>query len=144
MKIFTLASGIVLASTQAFAAALPMDAPIAMGNVTAVCTGVGSAKDDPKFAAYPIRLEFSNGAAQFVANEHVKLMNNTGAVLAEFDCQGPWVLLQMPKGLYSVTRYRAGCDARTQNREGRTAGDGPEAHRDSISLDLAEPVSRIK
>ena len=103
MKIFALASGIALASTQAFAAVLPMDAPVTMGNVTAVCTGVGSAKDDPKFAAYPIRLEFSNGGAQFVANEHVKLMNNTGAVLAEFDCQGPWVLLQMPKGLYSVT-----------------------------------------
>ncbi len=106
MKIFVLAAGFasaLLASTEISAAVLPMDAPVKMGDVTAVCTGVGSAKDDPQFAAYPIRLEFSNGGAQFVANEHVKLMNNSGAVLAEFDCQGPWVLLQLPKGLYSVT-----------------------------------------
>ena len=103
MKIFVLASGLALAATQVAAAVLPMDAPVTMGAVTAVCTGVGSAKDDPKFASYPIKLEFSNGGAQFVSNEHVKLMNNTGAMLAEFDCQGPWVLLQLPNGTYSAT-----------------------------------------
>ena len=30
-------------------------------------------------------------------------MNGTGANIAEFDCQGPWVLLQLPKGMYSAT-----------------------------------------
>ena len=106
MKIQHLAMGAAFASLVAIsaqAAVLPMDAPVSMGAITAVCTGVGSAKDDPKFAAYPIKLEFSNGGAQFVSNEHVKLMNNTGAMLTEFDCQGPWVLLQLPKGMYSVT-----------------------------------------
>ena len=82
---------------------MAMDTPVSFGNVQAVCTGVGSAKDDNQFASYPIKLEFSNGGAQFVSNEHVTLMNNTGANIAEFDCQGPWVLLQLPKGMYSVT-----------------------------------------
>lgn len=106
MKTVTLAlslSAAALVSAQAVAAVLPMDAPVKLGAITAVCTGVGSAKDDPQFAAYPIKLEFSNGGAQFVSNENVKLMNNTGANIAEFDCQGPWVLLQLPKGTYSVT-----------------------------------------
>jgi len=106
MKIHYLAVGAAVASMLALgaqAAVLPMDAPVSMGAVTAVCTGVGSAKDDPKFAAYPIKLEFSNAGGQFVSNEHVKLMNVTGAVLAEFDCMGPWVLLQLPKGTYSAT-----------------------------------------
>lgn len=106
MKTVTLAlslSAAALVSAQAVAAVLPMDAPVKLGAITAVCTGVGSAKDDPQFASYPIKLEFSNGGAQFVSNENVKLMNNTGASIAEFDCQGPWVLLQLPKGTYSVT-----------------------------------------
>ena len=93
----------VLAALPAFAAVLPMDVPTKFGAVEAVCTGVGSAKDDPKWASYPIKLEFSNGGAQFLSGENVKLMNQTGQQLAEFDCPGPWVLLQLPKGSYSVT-----------------------------------------
>jgi hypothetical protein len=92
----------VFLTLPTFAAVLPMDAPTKMGEVTAVCTGVGSAKDDPQWSSYPIKLEFSNGGAQFVSSENVKLMSSTGAQLAEFDCGGPWVLLNLPKGSYSV------------------------------------------
>lgn len=106
MKLLHLTTGCALAtliSLPAFAAVLPMDAPTKFGAVEAVCTGVGSAKDDPKWASYPIKLEFSNSGAQFLSGENVKLMNQTGQQLAEFDCAGPWVLLQLPKGSYSVT-----------------------------------------
>ena len=106
MKILHLVSGAAVASVLALAAnaaVLPMDAPVKFGAITAVCGGVGSDKDNGQWNAYPIKLEFSNGGAQFVSNEHVKLMNNTGATLAEFDCPGPWVLLQLPQGLYSAT-----------------------------------------
>ena len=94
---------VALIASPAVAGVLPMDAPTKFGAVEAVCTGVGSAKDDPKWMTYPIRLEFSNGGAQFLSGENVKLMNQTGQQLAEFDCTGPWVLLQLPKGSYSVT-----------------------------------------
>jgi hypothetical protein len=87
----------------AVAAVLPPDAPVKMGDITAVCSGVGSAKDDPRWSDYAIKLEFSNAGAQFLSGENVKLMNQTGQQLAEFDCTGPWVLLQLPKGSYSVT-----------------------------------------
>lgn len=106
MKLAILAAGGALAALVALpsiAAVLPVDAPTKMGNVTAVCTGVGSAKDNPEWASWPIKLEFSNGGAQFVSGENVKLMNQTGASIAEFDCTGPWVLLSLPKGSYSVT-----------------------------------------
>src|SRR5258707_1294337 len=82
MKCFALAfgfAGIAFSATQVFAAVLPMDAPVKMGAVTAVCSGVGSDKDSNQYADYPIKLEFSNSGAQFVSNEHVKLMNDTGA-----------------------------------------------------------------
>jgi hypothetical protein len=106
MKIQHLLAATTVASILALgahAAVLPMDAPVKMGAITAVCGGVGSDKDNGQWSAYPIRLEFSNAGGQFVANEHVKLMNQTGAMLAEFDCTGPWVLLQLPKGTYSAT-----------------------------------------
>jgi hypothetical protein len=92
-----------LVSLPTLAAVLPPDAPVKMGDVTAVCSGVGSAKDDPRWSGYPVKLEFSNAGAQFLSGENVKLMDHTGQQLAEFDCTGPWVLLQLPKGRYSVT-----------------------------------------
>jgi hypothetical protein len=106
MKIMQRAAGGALAALLVFptmAAVLPMDAPVKVGDVTAVCSGVGSAKDDPRWSAYPIKLEFSNSGAQFVSGEHVQLTTRTGAQLAEFDCTGPWVLLTLPKGSYGVT-----------------------------------------
>jgi hypothetical protein len=106
MKIANAAAGGAMAALftlPVLATVLPMDAPTKMGEITAVCTGVGSAKDDPQWSSYPIKLEFSNGGAQFVSGENVKLTNQTGATLAEFDCTGPWVLLGLPKGSYGVT-----------------------------------------
>src|ERR1700744_1281222 len=105
MKIQHLAGGAAVSLffvTQATAAALPMDAPVKMGAVTAVCGGVGSDKDNGQWNAYPIKLEFSNGGAQFVSGENVKLTDQPGNQIAEFDCAGPWVLLQLPKGNYGA------------------------------------------
>jgi hypothetical protein len=35
-------------------------------------------------------------------------MNQTGTTITEFDCTGPWVLLQLPKGNYSATATMSG------------------------------------
>jgi hypothetical protein len=111
MRILHLAACTALAASvsgQAGAAALPMDAPVKVGAVTAVCGGVGSDKDNGQWSAYPIKLEFSNTAGQFVSGENVKLTNQAGATIAEFDCTGPWVLLQLPKGSYGASATVAG------------------------------------
>lgn len=82
---------------------LPMDSPVTMGGVEAVCTGVGSGKDDPRWPSYPIKVEFSNGGAQFLSGAHVKVAGADGKAKAEFDCNGPWVLLRVPHGSYHVS-----------------------------------------
>ncbi len=105
MKFVPLTIGCALAGLLiggAGADPLPMDSPITMGGVETVCTGVGSGKDDPRWAAYPVKVEFSNGAAQFLSGAHVKLADAAGKTLAEFDCSGPWVLLRVPRGRYTV------------------------------------------
>ena len=88
------------APAMAPAQSMAMDTPVSFNGVQAVCTGVGSAKDDTQWAAYPIRIEFSNGGAQFLSGAHVTL---TGAGNADLNCDGPWVLVKGNPGTYHVS-----------------------------------------
>jgi hypothetical protein len=81
---------------------MPMDQAVTINGVQSVCTGVGSAEDDPQWKAYPIRVEFSNGGAQYLSGAHVTLSSG-GKTLTAFDCSGPWVLFQLKPGSYKVT-----------------------------------------
>jgi hypothetical protein len=86
----------------ASASSLPMDTPVRMGNVEAVCTGIGEGKNDPRWHTYPIRVEFADSAAHYLAGAHVSVSDVAGTELAQFDCSGAWVLLNLPRGLYTV------------------------------------------
>ncbi|MGA9795041.1 MAG: hypothetical protein WBQ17_05825 [Rhizomicrobium sp.] len=81
---------------------LPMDNPVTADGVETVCTGIGSEQDDPRWKDYPVRVEFSNRAAQYLAGAHVELTGN-GKTLAAFDCAGSWVLFKLPAGSYKVS-----------------------------------------
>ena len=109
------AAVIVLAQAMTAPPALPqpmaMDTPVSFGGVQAVCTGVGSAKDDPQWASYPIRIEFSNGGAQYLSGAHVTLTTGGNAV-ADLNCAGPWVLVKGAPGAYRVTASINGSQAK--------------------------------
>jgi hypothetical protein len=106
---------------QSYAA---MDNPITINGVDTVCTGVGDeAQHDPRWAAYPIRVEFSNGGAQYLSGAHVALSSG-GKTLAALDCAGAWVLFKVPPGSYRV-------EASLLNNQGggvRSAEFSPPAH----------------
>jgi hypothetical protein len=80
---------------------LPMDNPVTADGVETVCTGIGSAEDDPRWKGYPVRVEFSNGGAQYLAGVHMTLSGG-GKTLAAFDCAGSWVLFKLPPGSYKA------------------------------------------
>lgn len=104
MKLLHTAAAAIFAALFAGAAhadSLPMDTPITMDGIETVCTGIGSSKDDPRWLEYPVRVEFSNGGAQYLAGAHVNL-SREGRTLASFDCIGSWVLFRLPKGNYKV------------------------------------------
>lgn len=85
-------------------APIPMDSPTAVGGVETVCTGVGAeAQHDPRWQAYPVRVEFSNGGAQFLSGAHVVLTGARGRPIASLDCDGSWVLFRVEPGSYRVT-----------------------------------------
>jgi hypothetical protein len=80
-----------------------MDSPITINGVDTVCTGIGDeAQHDPRWLAYPIRVEFSNGGAQYLSGAHVVLSAAGGRTLAALDCAGPWVLFKVSPGSYKI------------------------------------------
>lgn len=103
MRIFIAALAASILGGAAWASPLPMDAPIVLGNVETVCTGIGEGRNDARWKSYPIRVEFADAQARYIAGAHVALSDVAGRTEAEFDCSGAWVLFKMPRGLYSVS-----------------------------------------
>jgi hypothetical protein len=93
------ALGVVGAATAAFAV---QDTPFTSNGVTAVCTGVGSAKDNPEWAAYPVKIVLANNAGENLAAAHFRVSRN-GQTVLETDCDAPWLLLRAPAGSYTAT-----------------------------------------
>ncbi|MGH6876194.1 MAG: hypothetical protein ACREHV_02320 [Rhizomicrobium sp.] len=81
-----------------------MDTPTPIGGIETVCTGIGaSAQNNPRWLAYPVRIEFSNKGAQYVSGAHVDLSTAAGQPRASLDCNGSWVLFRLQPGSYKVT-----------------------------------------
>lgn len=81
---------------------LPLDRPVNVNGIDVVCTGIGEgAQHNPDWKTYPIRVEFSNEGAQYLAGAHIALSKDNKQ-LASFDCSGAWVLLKLTKGTYAV------------------------------------------
>jgi hypothetical protein len=81
---------------------MPMDNPVSVNGVETVCTGIGDeAEHDPRWLSYPIRVEFSNGGAQYLSGAHVELSEG-GKTLTAVDCAGPWVLFKVAPGNYKI------------------------------------------
>ena len=90
-------------SAQETAPPLPFDSPVSMRAMEAVCTGIGAdARNDPRWAAYPLRIEIVGRAGEYLGQATVDLMQNGEAILSA-RCGGPWLLLRVPPGTYDVT-----------------------------------------
>src|ERR1700749_2332775 len=72
-------------SLMALPALAVQDQPTTQNGVETVCTGVGSAKDNPAWSGYPVKLTFSNMSGENEAMEHVSITQGGKAVL-ETDC----------------------------------------------------------
>jgi hypothetical protein len=105
------------------APAASADTPVKMGwdsemtiaGVGLACTGIGGTKDDPKWLAYPLRIEFANRAREYLINATVALSDGNGARLFTVVCPGAWLLLKLP----SPAAYRV--DALVNGRAAPTS-----------------------
>jgi hypothetical protein len=81
---------------------LPFDTPQTMRNFEAVCTGIGSdARSDPRWSAYPLKVEIAGKEGQLLGATQVTLMKGDEAVVS-VGCAGPWVLFKVDPGAYQV------------------------------------------
>ena len=91
--------------------AVPLDSEATFGTLTIACTGVGQSKDNPKWKAYPVRIEFSNPAGDLLANGAATIAR-AGATLASVSCEGPWILARPASaragGAYRLTGWLPG------------------------------------
>ncbi len=92
-----------LASTAALAAdELTNNEPKAIDGIETVCDGISlNDRNDPKWRAYSLRLEFAGKGGQYLGGEMVTVTGNELDVSVH--CQGPWVLMKLPAGSYHVS-----------------------------------------
>jgi hypothetical protein len=88
----------VAAAAAAQTVRVPLDHEKVVGGVGVACTGIGQTKNDPKWLAYDVRVEFADALHNYLAGEVVTLRDSRGAELLTVACEGPWVLLKLPAG----------------------------------------------
>lgn len=99
----TIASVCALARAQD-ERAMPLDRPVDVNGYDLVCTGVGDeARDDPRWREYPVRIEFANRDAQYLADIDVAVADADGKLLFAVLCESPWLLVKLPPGKYTAT-----------------------------------------
>lgn len=120
------AAAVVIGSIAGFlwpaqADPLPMDQPLTINGIETACTGIGdAAQNDTRWKDYPVRIEFSNGGAQYLAGAHITL-SQSGKTLTSFDCSGAWVLF---KNLKAGVTYKVAA----------TVSDQPGAGEKTVSI----------
>jgi hypothetical protein len=115
------AIGLVGAATAAFAA---QDTPFTVNGLTAVCTGVGSAKDNPAWKDYPVKIVLANSAGENLAAAHYTVTRE-GKTVLETDCDAPWLLLKAPGGSYTASAVILGGSGASRSAR-FTGGGGPQ------------------
>lgn len=123
---------ITLLASQALAV---QDTPTTINGVETVCTGVGSAKDDPRWAAYPVKIVLATTGGANLANAHVSISRN-GKTVAGLDCDAPWILFRPGAGSYTATATMIGGSGATSSQNFTTDGNGPQKE---ITLTFARP-----
>jgi hypothetical protein len=90
-------------TTAALAAEkLTENMPKAIDGVETVCDGVTIAnRNDPKWQAYSLRMEFAGKGGQYLGGETVSVKGEE--IDVSVTCQGPWVLMKLPPGSYHVS-----------------------------------------
>jgi hypothetical protein len=140
MRLFLIAGFSTLTTVMLASQALAvLDTPTNINGVEAVCTGVGSAKDDPRWAAYPVKIVLATTDGANLANAHVSLAKN-GKEVAGLDCDAPWILFKPLPGSYTATASLiGGSGGSVSSQSFTTTGDGAQKE---ITLTFNRPSNQ--
>lgn len=140
MRLFlmTVVAGTLATVAQINTALAVQDTPTNINGVEVVCTGVGSAKDDPRWAAYPVKIVLATTGGANLANAHVSLSKN-GKEVAGLDCDAPWILFKPLAGSYTAHASLVGGSGGSSSQNFTTDGNGPQKE---ITLTFNRPSNQ--
>jgi len=104
-----------VAANAAEPVALPLDTATTVDGIEVACTGIGQTRDDPRWTAYSVRIEFSDAKSEYLADASVSLTDSAGQPLLAVTCDGPWVLLKLKEGVYKVQASLTGSTAKPRS-----------------------------
>lgn len=128
-------SGTLACAAPAWAA---QDTPATINGVETVCTGVGSAKDDPRWAAYPVKIVIANTSGQNLAAMQIALTKG-GKPVVQTVCDAPWILFKLPRGHYAASATMVGNPAMSHSADFTTSGSGAQQE---ITITFATPPNQ--
>lgn len=97
------------AAARADPVQVPLDGEVTLESISIGCTGIGQEKSDPRWAKYPLRVEFADSTSAYLAGEVLTVYDPAGGPPLEIACDGPWILLDLPKGeSFKVSAYAEG------------------------------------
>lgn len=96
------------AAAQPAPQVLPLDEESVVGGVEVACTGIAESRLEARWTRYPLRVEFANPRREYLAGATVAVKDAKGRQMLSVSCNGPWVLLRLPKGSYTVEAWMPG------------------------------------
>ncbi len=83
---------------------LPVDQETTINGVEVACSGIGDeAADDPRWLAYPVRIEFADGQAEYLSDLDISIATARGVTIVRVHCDSPWFLAKLRPGKYRVS-----------------------------------------
>jgi hypothetical protein len=96
------------------ARSLPVDQETTLNGVEVACTGVGDdAHFDPRWPTYPVRIEFADSRAEYLAGLDIEIASARGVTILRAHCDSPWFLAKLRPGKYKVSATFEGRVTRT-------------------------------
>ncbi|RKU02704.1 carboxypeptidase regulator [Burkholderia sp. Nafp2/4-1b] len=108
-----LAAGCVVAAPGAYAQSDGLPAASQQGDISYVSGGIGkdqSTAFESNEAAWPLALRFTGKGGEYLADVHVRIVDGKGAELLATDARGPYMLVKLPPGRYTVHASYQGSD----------------------------------
>ena len=105
---------------------VPLEESASVGGVNAMCTGVGlSAREEAMNNGFPLRVEVAGRNGQYLGDAIVEISGGGLAQNVAVQCQGPWVLFDVPEGSYSITTM-IGHDGPSRTASANVGGAGQD------------------
>jgi hypothetical protein len=126
-SVAAIAAGSMLAiaiSAPAQPVHIPLDHETTIAGIGVACTGIGQTKDDPKWQAYPVLVEYAGPGGELLANATLMLSDAKGAAVLSAWCEGPWILLKLPAGKTYKVDGQVGRTANTVGAKVKAPGHG--------------------